>query len=321
MATETISIACPTGAGPGVVLQVQHNGGTFNITVPPGVGPGQAFQAQLPAPIYAVGAPVAVPIPNVATAQQPVQAAATMSGAPLLTSSAVAAAVTQQPPVVQQLAAAAARTVDEPPPADTELAIESESEPPPDPRVSKGCCITRLDMRLRLEADLAEAEGPVQRCCVYKGFYESFLVFSATIATACLLVIQYAFVGRIQMTEGMAYPMFLEGTCVCNGTLCDNVIFTLNLTDDALLWESAEEPDVVQYWQAWNQTNLVLNGRLDHDMQRCTQNHNDDLCEKGCEEFACIGGLANYRMLLSPIVRVPFQWAAYAAISAWLTRG
>ena len=288
----TISVVVvPAGCGPGSVLQMEGpNGAPFQVSVPPGHAAGMTFHIQMPgSPLVLPGAvppPVALPPPPVAlpTTQPP-------------------------PPVAVPRSAPAVPYLVDP-------------EAPADARVSKDCCITRLDMKLRLEADLAEAEGPVQRCCVYKGFYESFLVFFATIATACLVVIQYAFVQRIQLTQGMAFPMFLEGTCVCGGALCDNVIFTLNLTDDALMWEpDPEEPETVQYWQAWNQTNLVLQGHntaaatcvpapdapgdptcavngaedacrdgaddgtciFNAANQRCTQNHNNDLCAKGCK--------------------------------------
>jgi hypothetical protein len=184
---------------------------------------------------------------------------------------------------------------------------------------------------VRLEQDLAEAEGPLRRCCVYKEFYESVLVFGTTLAVAAMIVLQFGFIQRIQLTQGTAFPMFLEGTCTCGGELCANVVFTLNLTDERLLDSDSGTTDskpAVEYWDAWNMTNEYLklarnrstyNNRSTvnsvdgtrvpawttngmEDMSYCVQDNNSMVTGgTGSSHLRCRGGLDEYLLLLLPV--------------------
>jgi hypothetical protein len=85
---------------------------------------------------------------------------------------------------------------------------------------------------------------------------------------------------RLQLTKGMPFPMFMNGTCTCMGAdgssaeLCPDVLFTLNISgiddeydfspcDPAVDTGGDEGSECVfGYWESWRWTNDVVSGMV-----------------------------------------------------------
>ena len=87
-----------------------------------------------------------------------------------------------------------------------------------------GCC-SRVRQEVR-----TESTGRISACCIIKEKIESVFGILCSIMATVTLIHQYATIQRIQLTQGEPFPMFLRGTCICEGTLCDHVLFTFNTT-------------------------------------------------------------------------------------------
>jgi hypothetical protein len=100
------------------------------------------------------------------------------------------------------------------------------------------------------------------------------------LVTVLFIVFQFGIRQRMQLTQGMPFPMFLNGTCTCTGAdgfsveLCPDVVFTLNISgiddeyddppcDPAVDLGGDEGSDCVfGYWESWRWTNDVVQGTL-----------------------------------------------------------
>ena len=198
---QQMQVVCPEGCSSGDLIAITTpEGQQLQVQIPPGVTIGTPFL---------VNAPPGVPEYSTPSPEAPAD------------ESRAAAAVAAKNIRTKKL------LVSNTPPASPE-----EKEKP----WGDGCCITRAACKARLSDDMAEAGNPVEKCCAVKSYYESFLIVLASLFTVLLIIVQYGIVQRVQLTEGIPFPMFMEGTCTCTGAdggveLCPNVLFTLNLTD------------------------------------------------------------------------------------------
>ena len=97
-------------------------------------------------------------------------------------------------------------------------------------QMSKKCCKLK-DLKQHYNDQMAK-EGDSrfgQMLFRFEYFSGSFAFLSAVVTTLAILH-QYIFIQRMTLTEAIPYPMWLEGTCTCNGTLCPGVVFTMNFT-------------------------------------------------------------------------------------------
>eukprot|EP01049_Picozoa_sp_SAG25_P009283 SAG25_NODE_905_length_4824_cov_5.405920_2_plen_876_part_00 len=316
-AGNMISIECPAGAGPGAIVQAEHNGVSFQVQIPLGISPGMVFPVAAPGPgsatepqpqpqpqpigESAMPSPLPGSVPGTAQAAQPSGAAAPTPPRPSDPGSSSKAGLVPVP-----------ATIDIPAKGGGGDEEEEEDHIGPAPGVSTDCCIRPSDIRIRFAADLkaAEEEGVEPACCVRKAHYEGFVIFGATILTSIMIIIQYYFVRRIQLTEGIPFPMFLEGTCMCDGKLCDDVQFTLNFTDEEDDTTLLVDDDAVQYWEAWNRTNQYIlaakrGGSLEpfEETGYCVQDDtNAQLSSKpDSDQLLCRGNLRGVMMVLLPV--------------------
>ena len=59
----------------------------------------------------------------------------------------------------------------------------------------------------------------------------------------------------MSFTYGQPFPIYLEGGCLCNGQICDDVMFTFNMSQDDVLWnENAGGGGLENYLQAWRES-------------------------------------------------------------------
>jgi hypothetical protein len=94
----------------------------------------------------------------------------------------------------------------------------------------KKCCKLK-DLKQHYNEKMAE-EGNSwfgRMCFRFEYFSGSFAFLSAVVTTLAILY-QYIVIQRMTLTDANPYPMWLEGTCTCNGTLCPGVVFTMNFT-------------------------------------------------------------------------------------------
>ena len=124
------------------------------------------------------------------------------------------------------------------------------------------------------------------------------------------LIHQYATIQRIQLTQGEPFPMFLRGTCICEGTLCDHVLFTFNTTipRDNYNWARVKgfrepkgkrdpgfdrlfESKFPTYTDVWTMTNIEVARHqkiTDPRIVGCPSGHNANLCtENGVSDADC----------------------------------
>jgi hypothetical protein len=87
-----------------------------------------------------------------------------------------------------------------------------------------------------------------------------FLSFSSPLPQAIAglgfsFLITWVFAKRMSFTYGQPFPIYLEGGCLCNGQLCDDVMFTFNMSQDDVLWnEKAGGGGIETYQQAWRES-------------------------------------------------------------------
>ena len=125
--------------------------------------------------------------------------------------------------------------------------------------------IGRKDVERRYKHDLQFANGPVSRLVIQYEFVNSCITIAMLFVSQFTLFIQYAMTQRVQMTLGVPYPMFLEHTCTCNGTLCPHVIFTFNTSE----WTTKRTGNGHQvdynfptFQDAWRLTNIAAQQRM-----------------------------------------------------------
>ena len=89
----------------------------------------------------------------------------------------------------------------------------------------KKCCKLK-DLKQHYNEKMAE-EGNSwfgRMCFRFEYFSGSFAFLSAVVTTLAILY-QYIVIQRMTLTDANPYPMWLEGTCTCNGALCPGVVW------------------------------------------------------------------------------------------------
>ena len=112
-------------------------------------------------------------------------------------------------------------------------------------------CCARVRQEIR-----KESTGPISTCCIIKEKIESAFTILCSLLATVTLIHQYATIQRIQLTVGQPFPMFLRGTCICEGTLCDHVLFTFNTTIPRDNYNWADGAKFPTYTDAWSMTNI-----------------------------------------------------------------
>ena len=132
-----------------------------------------------------------------------------------------------------------------------------------DPKNEDDCgplflCPSHCKTRIR-EDFVDEADGPVSRCLILKDKIDALMALFCVAASIITLVHQYATLQRMQLTQGVAFPMSMEGTCVCDSKLCPHVLFTFNTTipRDNYDWTNPTGTWPT-YHDAWHMTRLSV---------------------------------------------------------------
>ncbi len=202
MVLVQIQVTVPANGRPGTVLQVAAPGGAvIQATVPAGAAPGSSFVVQADVP----GSP--------------------LNGNSNSNSNSNTPSPALPKPTPADAAAAAPKPETQPQPQQ-QRAPASTATPNP----STGCCLSRADCRRAARLKLDEAPGKVSRCLVYNELVSTVLAVAGMLFATVVLTWQFWILQRLHITPAYPIPMFIEGTCMCNGTLCPNVAFTMNLT-------------------------------------------------------------------------------------------
>lgn len=107
------------------------------------------------------------------------------------------------------------------------------------------------DCYRRFQDDHANAHGPISRCYHWFAWISSILGFISVVMLGITFIDSWvSFPQKIQYTDGNIYPMFLEGACICNGTLCPDVAFTFDLAlDNSTVGHPSQD-----FWDRWFST-------------------------------------------------------------------
>ena len=128
--------------------------------------------------------------------------------------------------------------------------------------MSSNYCLTRKDIKLRLNADLDEAGGNVAKKFVLLSAATQVCAIVSLLGTVICFVVQFVFINNVTLSQGTPFPMFLENTCICNNQICPDVLFTFTPPDveKYQLQRGGFDvgPDVtsLKYLTAWDFTNM-----------------------------------------------------------------
>ena len=130
-------------------------------------------------------------------------------------------------------------------------------------------CLSLSDCRIRVNDDMEEAKSPISKGITAVGICSTFITIVSMIGTiVCLLLQYYGFNDDISLTQGSPFPIFLEDTCVCNGKLCPEVLFTFTPPKEqleTLFGVSVSDRSSNNYFSAWNAT-MYQNVEVQSDM-------------------------------------------------------
>ena len=271
---QQMQVVCPQGCSPGDLIAVTAlNGQQLQVQIPAGVGPGVPFLINTPSAVPASSL-VATPAPDEGASLLPVTNTAQKPGTKKLVVTAEEPSSPAAKKAAEEKAKADATAADK----EKEAAALKEKEAAAAAAVwGDNCCLTRAACKARYQEDLDETETCAGKCCVRKAHYETILIIVSTLVTVLFIVFQFGIRQRMQLTQGMPFPMFLNGTCTCTGAdgfsaeLCPDVVFTLNISgiddeyddppcDPAVDLGGDEGSDCVfGYWESWRWTNDVVN--------------------------------------------------------------
>lgn len=114
-------------------------------------------------------------------------------------------------------------------------------------RTFLGQCATSKDYVQRIKDDLQDCGGPVEAWTHMSEVFQQFVALIAMVGLGVSFLVTWVFSGNMAFTYGQPYPMFVEGACLCNGTLCDDVLFTFDL-------QLPPSVNASEYWQMWRET-------------------------------------------------------------------
>eukprot|EP01046_Picozoa_sp_COSAG06_P052453 COSAG06_NODE_8810_length_2066_cov_1.181495_2_plen_311_part_00 len=234
---QQMQVVCPQGCSPGDLIAVTAlNGQQLQVQIPAGVGPGVPFLINTPSAVPASSL-VAAPAPDEDASLLPVTNTAQKPGTKKLVVTAEEPSSPAAKKAAEEKAKADATAADK----EKEAAALKEKEAAAAAAVwGDNCCLTRAACKARYQEDLDETETCAGKCCVRKAHYETILIIVSTLVTVLFIVFQFGIRQRMQLTQGMPFPMFLNGTCTCTGAdgfsaeLCPDVVFTLNISGSIL---------------------------------------------------------------------------------------
>ena len=140
--------------------------------------------------------------------------------------------------------------------------------------MSKNCCLTVKDCKIRYKHDMEKAGGPIAKKITAVGFCTNCCTIVSMFGTVVCFLLQYLVLNNVVLQVGTPFPMILENTCVCDGALCPEVLFTFSPPKEVLsaknMYDSTIDygknyVDTIDYVDAWQITNAWNREKLSHN--------------------------------------------------------